>query len=81
MSLRPERLFLSADPVDANSLKGRVREMIYIGTDITTIVDLDGGPQFTVRSSNSSRGNARVFEPGTVVAVNMEQGAARLLID
>lgn len=81
MSLRPERLFLSADPVDANSLKGRVREMIYIGTDIATIVDLDGGPQFTVRSSNSSRGNARVFEPGTVVAVNMEQGAARLLID
>ena len=81
MSLRPERLFLSADPVADESLKGRVREMIYIGTDIATIVDLDGGPQFTVRSSNSSRGNARIFEPGTEVAVNMEQGAARLLID
>ncbi len=81
MSLRPERLFLSVEPVENESLTGRVREMIYIGTDTATIVDLDGGPQFTVRSSNSSRGNARTFEPGTEVAVNMEHGAGRLLVD
>jgi spermidine/putrescine transport system ATP-binding protein len=81
MSLRPERLYLSAEPVEAESLGGRVRETIYIGTDIATIVDLEGGPQFTIRSSNSSRGNARVFEPGSNVSVNMERGAARLLVD
>ncbi|TNF58778.1 MAG: ABC transporter ATP-binding protein [Rhodobacteraceae bacterium] len=81
MSLRPERLFLSARPVEEESLSGTVREMIYIGTDITTVVDLADGPQFTVRSSNSTRGNARVFEPGAKVAVNMEPGAARLLVD
>lgn len=81
MSLRPERLYLSADPVEADSLKGRVRETIFIGTDTATVVDLSDGVQFTVRSSNSTRGNARVFDPGTDVAVNMEQGAARLLID
>ncbi|HSF91136.1 MAG TPA: ABC transporter ATP-binding protein [Paracoccaceae bacterium] len=81
MSLRPERLFLSSEPIEDESLKGRVRETIYIGTDIATIVDLEGGPQFTIRSSNSTRGNARVFAPGTNVAVNMEMGAARLLVD
>jgi spermidine/putrescine transport system ATP-binding protein len=81
MSLRPERLFLSAEPVDDESLQGQVRETIFIGTDIATIVDLDGGPQFTIRSSNSTRGNARIFEPGTPVAVTMERGAARLLLD
>lgn len=81
LSLRPERLFLSDQPIDAESLKGHVRETIYIGTDIATIVDLDGGPQFTIRSSNSTRGNARVFAPGTAVAVSMERGAGRLLVD
>jgi spermidine/putrescine transport system ATP-binding protein len=81
VSLRPERLFLSAEPTDVESLPGTVRETIYIGTDIATIVDLQDGPQFTVRSSNSTRGNARVFDPGQKVAVNMETGAARLLLD
>ena len=81
MSLRPERLFLSAEPVEAESLSGTVRETIYIGTDIATVVELEDGPQFTIRSSNSTRGNARVFEAGTPVAVNMEMGAARLLVD
>lgn len=81
VSLRPERLFLSSQPAGADSLKATVREMIYIGTDIATIVDLADGPQFTVRSSNSARGNARVFEPSSEVYVNMEQGAARLLVN
>ncbi|MEY8837790.1 ABC transporter ATP-binding protein [Cribrihabitans sp. XS_ASV171] len=81
MSLRPERLYLSSEPVEMESLKGKVRETIFIGTDTATIVDLADGPQFTIRSSNSTRGNARVFEPGAEVFVNMELGAARLLVD
>ncbi|MGP6085413.1 ABC transporter ATP-binding protein [Antarctobacter jejuensis] len=81
LSLRPERLFLSAEPAAGESLKGRVRETIYIGTDTSTLIDLENGPRFTVRASNSTRGNARVFEPGTEVFVNMEPGAARLLVD
>ncbi|MEL6802113.1 MAG: TOBE domain-containing protein, partial [Pseudomonadota bacterium] len=81
LSLRPERLYLSVDPVETESLSGTVRETIYIGTDIATIVDLRDGPQFTVRASNSTRGNARLFEPGQQVAVNMERGAGRLLVD
>jgi spermidine/putrescine transport system ATP-binding protein len=81
MSLRPERLFLSSEPTESESLKARVRENIFIGTDISTILDLADGPEFRVRASNSSRGTSRVFEPGTEVFVNMERGAARLLVD
>ena len=81
VSLRPERLVLTAEPVAKDSLIGTVRETIFVGTDTTSLVDLDGGPALTVRASNSTRGNARVFEPGSRVFVTMETGAARLLTD
>ncbi|NRB17109.1 MAG: ABC transporter ATP-binding protein [Rhodobacteraceae bacterium] len=81
MSVRPERLFISDDPAEGESLKGRVQENIFAGTDITTIINLADGPNFTVRTSNSNRGNKRIFEPGNEVFVNMELGAARLLVD
>lgn len=81
MSVRPERLFISQDPAEGESLKGTVQENVFIGTDITTIVDLADGPNFIIRTSNSERGNKRIFEPGNEVFVNMELGAARLLVD
>ncbi|MBE1285521.1 MAG: polyamine ABC transporter ATP-binding protein [Rhodobacteraceae bacterium] len=81
MSVRPERLYMSDKPVETESLKGRIKENIFVGTDITTIVDLEDGPEFVVRTSNSDRGNKRIFEPGAEMYVNMELGAARLLVD
>lgn len=81
MSLRPERLFMSETATDAEGLKGTVRENIYIGTDLSTIVALHEGPDFIVRTSNSERGNKRIFEPGSEVFINMERGAGRLLMD
>ncbi|MDA7425961.1 ABC transporter ATP-binding protein [Thalassococcus lentus] len=81
LSIRPERLLLSDQGIEGSSLKGTVAENIYIGTDITTIMDVDGGPKITVRTSNTERGNKRIFEPGSRAYVNMETGAARLLVD
>ncbi|WP_069300461.1 ABC transporter ATP-binding protein [Neptunicoccus sediminis] len=81
LSVRPERLFLTPEAESADGMKATVRENIFVGTDITTLVDLADGPQFTIRTSNSERGNKRIFEPGTPVFVNMEHGAARLLVD
>ena len=80
LSLRPERVIVAAQP-GVESLKATVRENIFVGTDITTIVDLAGGEEFRIRTSNSDRGRARIFEPGAGVFLNMEQGAARLLTD
>ena len=81
LSIRPERLFLSTTPSDHQHLKAVIRENIFIGTDLTTIVSISDGLDFTVRTSNSDRGNERIFEPGSEVYLNMEQGAARLLMD
>lgn len=81
LSVRPERLILSEQPTAAECLKGTVVQNIFIGTDITTIIDLDDGPRFTVRTSNSDRGNKRIIDPGGAAYINMEAGAARLLID
>ncbi|MEM6615003.1 MAG: ABC transporter ATP-binding protein [Pseudomonadota bacterium] len=81
ISLRPERLYLSSEPQETESLKGTVAGTVFVGTDTSTEVHLDDGPRVTVRSSNSDRGNSRLFDAGTAVFVNMEQGAGRLLID
>ena len=81
MSIRPERLFMSDAPSESESLRGRVKQNIFVGTDISTIVDLENGPEFVVRTSNSDRGNKRIFEPGAQMFVNMELGAGRLLVD
>ncbi len=81
MSLRPERLFVSEEATYAEALSGKVRENIFVGTDISTIIELVEGPDFIVRTSNSDRGNKRIFEPGSDVFVNMERGSARLLVD
>ena len=81
LSVRPERLFLSTEPVDKTSMKAVIKENIFIGTDLTTIVSAANGPDFIVRTSNSQRGNKRIFEAGVDVYLNMEEGAARLLVD
>ena len=81
LSVRPERMILSDQPSDGESLKGMVTENIFIGTDITTMMDLDGGPKITIRTSNTERGNRRLIEPGNPAFVTMEVGAARLLVD
>ncbi|MCY4259734.1 MAG: ABC transporter ATP-binding protein [Rhodobacteraceae bacterium] len=81
MSIRPERLWMSKSPEESLSFCGCVKENIFVGTDITTLVVLDDGPDFIVRTSNSDRGNRRLFESGSEVVVNMEPGAARLLAD
>ena len=81
LSVRPERLTLSDTALSAASLSGTVVENIFIGTDINTIIDLDDGPQFTVRTSNSERGNKRIMDIGAPAFVNIEAGAARLLVD
>ena len=84
ISIRPERLFLSSAPntnQQSESLRGTVKENVFIGTDITTMVVLADGTEFIVRASNSDRGNKRIFAPGTEVYINLEQEAVRLLLD
>ena len=81
ISVRPERLVLSEKPIKGESLKVEVIENVFVGTDVTTHLGVENGPKLIVRSSNSARGNKRVFDPGTTAHVQMESGSARLLRD
>lgn len=81
ISVRPERLFLSAQPFEEESMAGRVIENVYVGTDVQSIVQLNDGPKMTIRTQNSELGNKAVFDIGADVFVSMEAGAARLLHD
>jgi len=81
MSIRPERLVLSDEALGAESLAGTVVDNVFIGTDIQSMIQLENGPRFAVRTSNSDRGARRIFAPGAQAFVNAEPGAARLLID
>ena len=81
LSVRPERLYLSEIAQTTDSLHGTVVENVFIGTDIQSLISIASGVQVMVRTSNSDRGNQRIFDIGTAVCVNMEPGAARLLSD
>lgn len=81
VSIRPERLVLAGSAIEQSNLKAKVVENIFIGTDISTILELENGPQLTVRTSNSDRGSKRLFEPGSEAFVGIEEGAVRLLRD
>ena len=81
MSIRPERMRLSIDRVGDGNFTGTVRENVFVGTDVQTTVSLADNVVLTVRTQNSDRGRAMIFEPGTEVFVDIEPGAARLLAD
>jgi spermidine/putrescine transport system ATP-binding protein len=81
LSIRPERIVMSETATNDQSLKARVRENIFIGTDINTLLSLEDGSEMSVRTSNTDRGNKRVFDHGVDAFLTIEPGAARLLVD
>ena len=81
MSIRPERMKLHQARVTPENWQGTVRQNIFVGTDVQTLVDLAGGLELMVRTQNSDSGRAMTFEPGAEVFVDIELGAARLLVD
>lgn len=79
ISIRPERVVLS----DKTSIgwTGHVKETVFIGTDVQSVVELEGGLNLTSRAQNSLSGQSMTFAPGTEVSVQIEPGAARVLED
>ena len=80
VSIRPERLALHATQREG-SWPGTVRQTIFVGTDVQSIVDLGAGEALTIRTQNSGSGRAGLFEPGAEVFVSVEPGAAIVLSD
>ncbi len=80
LSIRPERINLR-DISDGDAWRGVVTETVFVGTDVQSVVALEGDIVLRTRAQNSSLGARQVFEPGTEVAVEIEPGAARALVD
>ena len=80
VSIRPERLSIAAPSCRDDELTGTVDRLIYLGTDTQCMLHLDDGTELTVRAQNA-RESALGVRPGERVAVGMDEGAARLLVD
>ena len=69
-----------AKPGGGDSLTGVIRRIVYLGTDTQYLVGLEGGSGITVRTRNADHA-ALGLGPGDRAALNVDEGAARLLVD
>ena len=75
LSIRPERLSLA----EQGDLTATVERVVYLGTDLQLLARLATGEALQIRLQNSAR--AQLPSPGTTIALQLEEGAARLLAD
>ena len=77
LSLRPERIVLSADP--GAGLAGRITDRLYRGTDTSYRVKLEDGPELLVYEQNVADQSSGM-SAGNSVGVLIAPGAARILV-
>jgi len=79
VSIRPERIsIVKASKKD--KLTGVVDRFIYLGTDTQCILHLENGSEINVRVQNA-HDSALNFDTGDRVAIKIDDGAARLLVN
>ncbi|MDE2790663.1 MAG: ABC transporter ATP-binding protein [Paracoccaceae bacterium] len=79
VAIRPERLNVTRKGGDG-ILTGRVRELIYLGTDTQIIVETEGSYELTVRVQNAHQSHVDV-SPGDIVHLRPDAGTVQLLAD
>jgi len=79
--VRPEKLRLNFDTKDGNNLKGRVEEVIYIGTDTHYGVRFAGGQKVRVREQNVNQEYYQLSNPGDEVTISFTQISPRILTE
>ena len=80
LSIRPERLTVTAARPEGESLPGTLGPSTYLGTDTQYQVHLAGGLSLNVRMQNTFAAEARL-NTGDPVFVSIAAGAARFLVD
>jgi spermidine/putrescine transport system ATP-binding protein len=78
ISIRPERIALAAP--DGAAPEGVVERTVYLGTDTQHAVRLDDGSEVVTRTQNAHAAQSG-FGPGDRVALAIDEGAVRLLVD
>jgi len=81
VAVRPEKLRLNSEVKDGNNLKGRVEDVIYIGTDTHYGVRFAGGQKVRIREQNVNQGYQQLFSPGTEVTVSFTHASPRILTE
>ncbi|HLF74731.1 MAG TPA: ABC transporter ATP-binding protein [Anaerolineales bacterium] len=81
VAVRPEKLRLNAEVKEANNLKGRVEDVIYIGTDTHYGVRFAGGQKVRVREQNVTHGYHQLSSPGDEVTISFTQTSPRILTE
>jgi spermidine/putrescine transport system ATP-binding protein len=88
LAIRPEAIRLDGADVatgdglrDGLSLRGKLREEIYIGTDRRYVVGLDSGETIVIRSQNSGERQPARASVGEPAVVRCPAGSIRLLTD
>jgi spermidine/putrescine transport system ATP-binding protein len=81
VAVRPEKLRLNTETKDGNNIKGRVEEVIYIGTDTHYGVRFPGGQKARVREQNISQTNKDNARTGDEVAVSFTHISPRILTE
>jgi spermidine/putrescine transport system ATP-binding protein len=81
LALRPERLVISAGAERMASVQGKVREVIYLGTDSRYLVEIGSGQELVVRSQNTGVSDPATFDTGDTVHIGWEPDDAQVLIE
>ena len=81
VALRPEKLRLNTELKEGNTLKGRVEEVIYIGTDTHYGVRFAGGQKVRVREQNILHGHHEIIQIGDEATVSFAYSSPRILTE
>jgi len=81
VAVRPEKVRLNTELKDGNNLKGRVEDVIYIGTDTHYGVRFPGGQKARVREQNITQAHKEIAKTGDEVTVSFTRTAPRLLTE
>jgi spermidine/putrescine transport system ATP-binding protein len=81
VAIRPEKVRLKSHPDFRNNLKGRVEEIIYIGTDTHYGIRLQGSHKLRVREQNMTHEHNTLTQSGDEVTVSFADLAAHLLTE
>ena len=81
VAVRPEKLSLNNETNDGNNLKGRVEEVIYIGTDTHYGVRFGGSHKVRVREQNITQAHKEIARTGDEVMVSFTSASPRILTE
>ncbi len=81
VAVRPEKLRLNSELKEGNNLRGRVEDVIYIGTDTHYGVRFAGGQKARVREQNATQAHKAIAKPGEEAMVSFTRTSPRILTE